>query len=90
MRYWDERKQKEAIVIPEGLNAVQIMTIHKSKGLAFKNVIIPFNWEDTKNKNDIWVNSSHNFNGILPSALVKSSSKLENTFFQMILRKIVI
>ena len=81
LRYWGERKQKEAIVIPEGLNAVQIMTIHKSKGLAFKNVIIPFNWEDTKNKNDIWVNSSDNFNGILPSALVKSSSKLENTFF---------
>jgi len=57
------------------------MTIHKSKGLAFKNVIIPFNWEDTKNKNDIWVDSANYFNGLLPSSLIKSSSKLENTFF---------
>tara|TARA_B100001093_G_scaffold520352_1_gene614970 strand:- start:9900 stop:12965 length:3066 start_codon:yes stop_codon:yes gene_type:complete len=81
LRYWDERKQKEAIVIPEGINAVQIMTIHKSKGLAFKNVIIPFNWQDTKNKNDIWVDSANYFNGLLPSSLIKSSSKLENTFF---------
>ena len=67
--WWEERKSKEAIVIPEGTNAVQIMTIHKSKGLAFNVVMIPFNWEDRKKTTDIWVDTSAYFNKQLPSAL---------------------
>ena len=64
--WWEERKNKEAIVIPEGTNAVQIMTIHKSKGLAFNVVMIPFNWEDRKKTTDIWVDTSAYFNKQLP------------------------
>jgi ATP-dependent exoDNAse (exonuclease V) beta subunit len=81
LRFWYDREDKEAIVLPEGTNAVQIMTIHKSKGLAFNNVIIPFNWEDTSNVNDIWVDSSSYFDNKIPSSLIRSSSNLKYTYF---------
>ena len=79
--WWEERKTKEAIVIPEGTDAVQIMTIHKSKGLAFNVVMIPFNFEDRVKTNDIWVDSSAHFNGKLPSALIGGNKKLEHSYF---------
>jgi ATP-dependent exoDNAse (exonuclease V) beta subunit len=40
--YWEEKKEKLSIASPEGQNAVQIMTIHKSKGLEFPVVIYPY------------------------------------------------
>lgn len=40
--FWDEKKDKLAVSSPSDANAVNVMTIHKSKGLEFKCVIIPF------------------------------------------------
>ncbi|MFD2551428.1 UvrD-helicase domain-containing protein [Bizionia sediminis] len=42
LHYYDSKKHKLSIVTPEGYPAVQIMTIHKSKGLEFPVVIFPF------------------------------------------------
>lgn len=42
LSYYEEKKDNLSIVSPEGQNAVQIMTIHKSKGLEFPIVIFPF------------------------------------------------
>ncbi len=39
LEFWELKKDKLSIVSPEGANAVQIMTIHKSKGLEFPVVI---------------------------------------------------
>jgi ATP-dependent exoDNAse (exonuclease V) beta subunit len=44
--WWDEKGKSKAISSPEGQDAIRIMTIHKSKGLGFGAVIMPFvNWE---------------------------------------------
>ncbi len=40
LRYWDKENPK--IASPEGVDSVRIMTIHKSKGLEFDYVIVPF------------------------------------------------
>ena len=40
--FWEEKKDKLSIVAPEGGKAVQVMTIHKSKGLEFPVVIFPY------------------------------------------------
>ena len=79
--WWEEIKLKEAIITPESTNAVRVMTIHKSKGLAFDVVMIPFNWEDRKKVQEIWVDTSDYFNKALPSALINTNRNLENSYF---------
>ena len=42
LTYFEKKKDSLSIVSPKGQNAVQIMTIHKSKGLEFPVVIFPY------------------------------------------------
>ena len=41
IEFWEERKDKASLEFSEGIDAVSIMTIHKSKGLEFPVVILP-------------------------------------------------
>ena len=40
--YWERKKNKTKISPPQDLNAVKVLTIHKSKGLQFPVTILPF------------------------------------------------
>ncbi|MDO4727672.1 MAG: UvrD-helicase domain-containing protein [Bacteroidota bacterium] len=53
LEYWEKDGYKKSIPSPKG-NAVQIMTIHKSKGLEFPVVIIPFANYKYKKINTKW------------------------------------
>ena len=81
LEWWEDRKDKECVVVSDETDAVSIMTIHKSKGLAFNIVMIPFNWEDKKNTSEIWVDIPKKMGVNLKSALINGSSKLENSYF---------
>ena len=46
LEYWGQQGEKTFVAMPEGGDAVRIITIHKSKGLEFGVVFIPFmNWK---------------------------------------------
>ncbi len=46
LKWWDETGYRKTIATPDAQNAVRILTVHKSKGLGFKVVILPFaDWE---------------------------------------------
>jgi ATP-dependent helicase/nuclease subunit A len=85
LEWWEIHKWKKSIKVSEDTDAVQIYTIHKSKGLQFKYVILPFcawgiDHEFGKNPN-LWVTSDEEpFNeaGYLP---VRYASGLQDTFF---------
>lgn len=53
LEFWEKKKDKLAVQITGDLDCVQIMTIHKAKGLEFKVVLYPY--ADTELK------SSHGF-----------------------------
>jgi ATP-dependent exoDNAse (exonuclease V) beta subunit len=86
LSWWDKRKHKASVIIPEGTNAVRIMTIHKSKGLEFPVVIMPFvNWETFQHQQD-WVDlEDADLN--LPVALFNISSSLSNAGFAHVVEK---
>ena len=76
--FWDKNSEKFSIPSPEGNNAVRIMTIHKSKGLEFPVVIMPFADEDynRKPKDKLWLDTEEIDLGV-PKALVDNSSAVE-------------
>ena len=58
LEHWERKKGSLSIAAPNSLDAVQIMTIHKSKGLEFPVVIFPYaNTKINENKNKIWVDA---------------------------------
>lgn len=55
--WWEEEGSAAALPSPEDTDAIQVITIHKSKGLAFRAVFIPFCiWDTATKPNSIfWV-----------------------------------
>ncbi|OOV17028.1 exodeoxyribonuclease V subunit beta [Flavobacterium sp. LM4] len=78
LTYWNKNAEKFSIPSPEGNNAVRIMTIHKSKGLEFPVVIMPFAEEDynRKPKDKLWLDAEEANLGV-PKALIDNSSAVE-------------
>ncbi len=55
--YYEANKFSFTIASPEGANAITITSIHKSKGLEYPVVIIPFaNWTHQASNERIWYN----------------------------------
>lgn len=82
--YWDKSGQRVSLSVPDNQNAIRVMTIHKSKGLEFKTVIIPFaNWNinSMKHYNLLWLEPpSEPFNA-LPLVPVKAQKDLAKSHF---------
>jgi hypothetical protein len=68
--------------MPDGMNAVRIMSMHKAKGLQFPVVILPFFTEKKMlTKRFLWVDlPKAGFHG-LPSAMLETGKSMEKTEF---------
>ncbi|MDC3154374.1 UvrD-helicase domain-containing protein, partial [Bacteroidota bacterium] len=86
IKFWEENNHKEKIQSPSDINAVNLLTIHKSKGLSFKNVIIPFNWDRNLNRKFIYANDFIYKSEIL-SLILNYSSILKDSLFSEIYEK---
>ncbi|MDR4987643.1 MAG: UvrD-helicase domain-containing protein [Bacteroidales bacterium] len=83
--WWEEQGSKYSIVVPEGVEAVQVMTVHKSKGLQFPVVICPFAHQSVKGptKQGFWISGEEAGVQELPAAwLTMSRKSLAGTSFE--------
>ena len=85
LEWWESDGIKKSVLLPEQQDSMKILTIHKSKGLEFKVVILPFlSWNvdhKSSHSNIMWVTPGsppYNKLGILP---VRYKSDLADTIF---------
>ena len=83
LQWWEDVGEKEKITTPDSLDAIRILTIHKSKGLGFKVVIIPFgDWEiDQKSGSVVWCHTQKAPFDTLQIIPVNYSKELNKTLF---------
>ncbi len=82
LTWWKEFGEATPISLSDEQNAIRIITIHKSKGLEYKAVIIPFaNWGLDQLPKQMWCKTPDAFNrfSIVP---VRYSSGLAKTHFK--------
>ena len=85
LMWWNEVKDNKSLFSPDNQNAIQLMTIHKSKGLQFGAVILPFaNWdfEPRSGRDILWCKpqvAPFNDLGVVP---VLYSKTLPTTIFK--------
>ncbi|MET3115157.1 ATP-dependent helicase/nuclease subunit A [Pedobacter sp. CG_S7] len=81
LRFWEEEGIRKTLPSSENADAVQVVTIHKSKGLAFRAVIVPFcNWDINGKTNSIfWVPAADTPYHHLQSIPLKYNKELGNS-----------
>jgi ATP-dependent helicase/nuclease subunit A len=84
LNYWERKEGNLSVSMPKSSQAVRIMTTHKSKGLQFPIVIVPFaDWE-TKPKagSTLWQKwKGNSIVPALPSVILSINKDLERTEF---------
>lgn len=84
LEWWEKEQRKRVLSTSEEVDAVRILTIHKSKGLEFEYVILPFcSWEldDVRHQKRIWCRNTQPGFDQLEYAPLNYSAKLASTVF---------
>ncbi|MDE6006994.1 MAG: UvrD-helicase domain-containing protein [Muribaculaceae bacterium] len=87
MKWWERRSRSASIASPEDSDSVQVITVHKAKGLQYECVILPFsNWNfgdgSSSHSEWRWVHPeviSHPEIPLPPYIPVETTSELEDT-----------
>ena len=81
--WWEQEGAAVSIALPENTDAVRLDTIHKSKGLEFPVVLLPFaNWSLFSNRTEGWLELEPAENHGLPCAYIKLKRKTEDILHQ--------
>jgi len=85
LEYWEQNGDQKSVAVSEASNAIRIMTIHKSKGLEFKAVIVPFcDWSltpDSRFTNILWCHTGGSGLDRIPVVPVKYKKELIHSLF---------
>jgi len=84
LEWWEDNRGKKSVRMPETADAVRLFSIHKSKGLEFPYVIIPFcDWplDNTRHPATLWCAAPEPFQefGTVP---LKYGPKMKETGFE--------
>ena len=83
LEYWEEKGKFQNLRIPDKQNAINIITIHKAKGLDANFVFIPFtDWPLIKYNNTVWVKPEIAPFNSLPAWPANFDTKLANSIFE--------
>ncbi len=84
IEWWDENSGKQLISMNDEKEAVKVLTIHKSKGMQYEAVIIPFpNWEmlPSKMKPLLWCKSTNEPFNQLPIFPIVYDKEMQYSYF---------
>lgn len=84
LQWWDEKGSGLSLTVPESTNALSIITIHKSKGLQFPVVIIPYaNWSfrPASAQPLLWVQSDEEPFNLLPKYPIQAGKQAKQSLF---------
>lgn len=85
LEWWEKEQSKRVLSTSENVDAVRILTIHKSKGLEFEYVILPFcNWEldSVRPVRRIWCKTDEGKFNELDYVPLNYSARLADTIFE--------
>ncbi len=80
LEFWELRKEKLFINLPDVGNSLKLMTIHKSKGLQFP-VVVYYAVESRALIEKTWVDVSRLFNTPLKKIVVNHTSLMANSYY---------
>lgn len=83
LEFWEEDGNKAVLPSNGKVNAIEVTTIHKSKGLAYDVVMIPFcSWTlDGMTNGDFWINTENTPFGQLGRIPIKYTSSVGKSIF---------
>lgn len=74
--WWHEKQDKLSVSVTKGADTIELLTIHKSKGLEFPVVIFPFaNWKMEERPSKIWTKVPKEISEKISYTLLPFSSK---------------
>lgn len=83
LSFWENNSHKLSVQLSDQKDSVQIMTVHKSKGLAFNVVIMPFiDWNLNPKSTVLWADTKNTPFNQFPYLPISYNQKLAKSSFQ--------